>query len=127
LGLGKRTFSAPAPGTADVNTAHLLSQIQNGTQDQIQAAIGEAYSIFTGAADPFLNGQGANFNPGVWGYTTATLNFDGQTVVADIHFLRTGTIAGTVQNGQGVPIGARVRLTGIGPLATGLPSFIVRG
>ncbi|HLH54849.1 MAG TPA: carboxypeptidase regulatory-like domain-containing protein, partial [Verrucomicrobiae bacterium] len=127
LALGKKIFSAPGPGSVNVDTTRLVNQIQNGTQDQIQVAIGEAYSIFTGASDPFLNGQGSSFNPGVWGYNTATLSFDGQTVVADIQFLRTGTISGTVKNAQGVPIGARVRLTGIGPLPNGLPSFVVRG
>ena len=45
------------------------------------------------------------------------LDFDGQTVVADVRLLGAGTIGGVVKNGQGVPIGARVRLTGIGPAA----------
>ena len=44
-----------------------------------------------------------------------------------IQFLRSSTIAGRVLNGQGVPIGARVRLTGVGPLANGLPSTVIRG
>src|SRR5439155_9203809 len=41
-------------------------------------------------------------------------------------FLREGTIAGIVLNGQGVPIGGRVRLTGVGPLPDGSPGIIVR-
>src|SRR5207247_5364695 len=86
-----------------------------------------AAAIFTGAADPFLNGEGAAFNPITWGFNKANLRFDGQVVVADIRFLREGTVSGTVVNGQGVPIGARVRLTGIGPLPNGMPAIRVRG
>src|SRR5262249_34908539 len=55
------------------------------------------------------------------------LTFDGQTVAVDIRLLRPGTVSGIVLNGQGVPIGAKVRLTGIGPLPNGEPSFIIRG
>ena len=128
LNLGTYTVSAPAPltGPGD-NSDALLKKIASGNQDQLLAAIGEAFATFTGVNDPLLNGEGAAFNPLTWGFAKTTLSFDGQTAVADIHFLREGTIAGTVINGQGVPIGARVRLTGVGPLTNGDVGFIVRG
>ena len=111
LALNKYELSAPAPGTANTDTSGLVARIRNSeSEDQVQAAIGEAFAIFTGAADPFLNGQGATFNPLTWGFTATTLAFDGHTAVADIRYLRQGTIAGKVINGQGVPIGARVDL-----------------
>ena len=125
LGLGDYTLSAPAPGSATTDTTGLIDKIQGGNEDEIQAAIGEAARIFTGVTDPFLTGE--PFNPVTWGFTTAKLVFDGQTITADIHLLREGTVSGQVQNGQGVPIGAKVRLTGIGPLANGSPAFIIRG
>ncbi|HKS38859.1 MAG TPA: LamG-like jellyroll fold domain-containing protein, partial [Verrucomicrobiae bacterium] len=127
MSLGDYTVSAPAPPAQDTDAAGLISTLRDGSEEEIQAAIGEAFAIFTGAGDPYLNGEGANFNPGSWGFTRARINFDGETVVADIRFLREGTIAGTVLNGQGVPIGARLRLTGIGPLANGTPGVVIRG
>ena len=41
--------------------------------------------------------------------------------------LPAGSVPGYVRNADGVPVGARVRLTGIGPDAFGRPGFIVRG
>ncbi|MDB6036537.1 MAG: hypothetical protein JWM99_378, partial [Verrucomicrobiales bacterium] len=84
-----------------------------------------AFKIFAGLADPFLTGE--PFNPVTWGFTRTRIIFDGQTVVSDIRLLRPGTVSGKVLNGQGVPIGAKVRLTGVGPLPNGAPSFIIRG
>jgi concanavalin A-like lectin/glucanase superfamily protein/Big-like domain-containing protein/thrombospondin type 3 repeat protein len=125
----KYELSAPAPLTADTDVSGILKTLadKGSSEGEIQAAIGEAFAIFTGAADPFLNGEGATFNPLTWGFTDATVRGDGDDVVADIQFLREGTVSGTVLNGQGVPIGARVRLTGVGPLPNGKPGFIIRG
>ncbi len=125
LQLGGYQLSAPAPGTATTDTSGLVARIRTGSEEEIQAAIGEAFRIFTGLADPYLNPT--NFNPRTWGHSAARLAFDGQTVVSDIRFLREGTVSGRVLNAQGVPIGARVRLTGVGPLANGAPSTIIRG
>ena len=125
LGLDGYTLSAPGPEVAKTDTSGLLEKIRGGSSAEIEAAIGEAFKIFAGLTDPFLTGE--PFNPNTWGFTRTRLTFDGQTVVADIRFLRPGTVAGTVLNGQGVPIGAKVRLTGIGPLANGAPSFVIRG
>lgn len=127
LAPGKYTLSAPGPAVANTDTAPLLNQIRSGSEDEILAAIGEAFAIFTGASDPFLNGEGDRFNPLTWGYTETTIRFDQDLAVADIGFLREGTVSGVVLNPQGVPIGARVRLTGIGPLANGQPSMVIRG
>ncbi len=127
MGLGGYTLSAPGPAVATRDVSGLLSKIRTGTEEEILAAFQEALEIFTGVNDPFLNGEGANFNPATWGFTTARIDFDGQTANADIRFLREGTVRGVVVNAQGVPIGAQVRLTGLGPLANGAPSTVIRG
>lgn len=125
LGLDNYTLSAPAPGVAKTDTSGLIDRIRGGNETEILAAFGEALRIFTGVDDPFLNG--APFNPVTWGFTRAQLTFDGQTANADIRLLRPGTVSGVVLNGQRVPIGAKVRLTGLGPLANGAPSFVIKG
>ena len=126
LALGDYKLSAPGPAVADTDTSGLVDQIRGAqNSDQIMAAIGEAAAIFAGTTDPFLNGT--PFNPVTWGFNRTQLTFDGQTAVADIQLLRPGTVSGVVLNGQGVPIGAKVRLTGLGPLANGAPSFVIRG
>ncbi|MEX0326383.1 MAG: Ig-like domain-containing protein, partial [Puniceicoccaceae bacterium] len=129
LGLGRYEVSSPAPATGgDFDASDALNAIRQGNQEEILAAIGEAYAAFTGVDDPLLNGDGSTFNPRSWGYVNdIRLSFDGQTVVADIRHLGNSTVSGTVLNGQGVPIGARVRLTGIGPSLTGRPTMILRG
>jgi hypothetical protein len=125
LPLGNYTVSAPAPATAKTDTSGLISRIKNGNEAEIEAALGEAFRIFAGLTDPFLTGE--PFNPATWGFNRTQLTFDGQTAVADIRHLRPGTVGGMVLNGQGVPIGAKVRLTGIGPQANGEPTVIIRG
>ncbi|MEI7731986.1 MAG: Ig-like domain-containing protein [Verrucomicrobiota bacterium] len=128
MGLGNYTVSAPSPPVAETDVSGIMDKLKNGgSEEEIMAAIGDAFGIFTGATDPYLNGEADRFSPVGWGFSTASINFDGQTVQADIRALRSGTISGTVLNGQGVPIGARVRLTGIGPLANGMPSTVIRG
>lgn len=127
LGLDSYLVSAPSPPAEDRDVSGLISQIATGSQDEILAAIGEAFAIFTGVNNPYLNGGGDTFNPLTWGYAKTKLSFDGQVAVADIRYLREGTVPGTVLNGQGVPIGARVRLTGIGPLLNGDLGFVIRG
>jgi hypothetical protein len=126
LGLDDYTVSAPAPPVADVDLSDELASLSGDpSQDTIRAALDEAFRVFTGVNDPLLNG--VEFDPLSWGFTETSLDFDGQTVVADVQFLPVGTISGTVLNGQGVPIGARVRLTGVGPTNNGDVSFVVRG
>ena len=128
LGLGSYTLSAPANAVSpQLNTSALLDQIRSGNEDQILAAFEEAATVFVGANDPLLTGAQQNFRPSIWGYSPATIRFDGDNVNADVHFLIVGNVSGTVLNSQGVPIGARVRLTGLGPDLTGLPTVTIRG
>lgn len=127
LGLAAYELSAPAPPVAKTDTSGLLDQIANGSEDEVFAAIQDAFAIFTGASDPFLNGEGDAFSPDDWGFNKTALKFDGQTVVVDVRFLRKGSVSGTVINGQGVPIGAKVRLTGLAPKENGSPALRVRG
>ena len=128
VSLGGWTVSAPGPGTSSADVSGALNTLKNSaSEEELQTAIGQAYAVFTGVNDPYLNGSGASYNPLTWGFTKGNLAYDGQTAVADIRYLRQGTASGKVINGQGVPIGARVRLTGIGPLANGMPSIILRG
>ncbi len=128
MGLGGYTLSAPANATSPVlDLAQLQSQLSSGDQSQIMAAFQEAVTVFTGAEDPLITGADNNFDPVDWGYSTATLQFDGQSVQADIHYLPLGTVSGTVLNDQGVPIGATVELTGLGPDPTGAPTTTIRG
>ncbi|MDH7501179.1 MAG: Ig-like domain-containing protein, partial [Verrucomicrobiota bacterium] len=127
-GLGRYTVSAPANAVSpqlDVN--RLNEQIRSGNEDEILAAFEEAIRVFIGADDPLITGEQRNFRPVTWGYTEAWLQFDGQSVQANIRMLREGTVAGRVLNHQGIPIGARVRLTGLGTDLTGAPKITIRG
>jgi len=125
------TLSSSAAGapTAKTDVSGILKTLGDGgsSADEIKAAIGEAASIFTGASNPLLNGEGAAFNPLTFGFIKETLRFDRQVIVADIRFRPSGRIAGQVLNGQGVPIGAKVRLTSEGLLPDGQPGTVLRG
>lgn len=128
LPLGEYTVSAPANAVApQLNVAELGEQIRSGKEDQIMAAFKEAVRVFIGADDPIVNGEHYNFRPSFWGYTSAGIKFDGASANADVRFIPQGTVSGRVLNGQGVPIGARVMLTGIGPSLSGAPMQTVRG
>lgn len=128
LSLGNYTLSAPANATSpQLDQSSLSAQLSSGDESEILAAYQEAVTVFVGADDPLINGDDLNFAPSAWGYTTANLNYDGASVEADIHFIPQGSISGTVLNGQGIPIGAEVELTGIGPDPTGMPVMTVRG
>ena len=128
LGLANYTLSAPANAVApQIDENKLMAQIRSGDEEQILAAFEEAVRVFVGADDPLITGAHEKFRPSSWGYTTARLLFDGQNVNADIRFIVQGTVSGRVQNHQGVPIGTRVRLTGLGPSQTGEPSTTIRG
>ena len=128
LALGNYTVSAPGNAVApQLNESQLGQQIASGDENQILAAFKEAVTVFVGANDPLVNGEGLNFHPSSWGYTKTSIPFDGANVNADIRYIPQGTISGTVLNSQGVPIGARVRLTGLGPDSTGEPVVTIRG
>jgi len=128
LGLDTFSVSAPAPEVADTDVSGLIEQIQSGGEADVATAYEEAIKIFIGANDPFLSGNQANFRPSTFGFVeNVRIRFDGDNVLADIRYLPQGTVSGRVFNHQGVPIGARVRLTGIGPSATGRPQLTIRG
>jgi len=128
LGLGRYTLSAPANAVApQLNESELIAQIRSGDEDQILAAFEEAIRVFVGAEDPVVTGEHERFRPSSWGFTTAQIRYDNESVNADIRFLVQGTVSGRVLNHQGVPIGARVRLTGLGPSPTGQPTTTIRG
>jgi phage baseplate assembly protein gpV len=129
VGVKSWALSAPAPPVEDVEGKidNAISQIRNGDLDQIIAAIQTAFGVFTGASDPFLNGQGAGFNPARWGFIKdVNIDIDGRTRTVVLRFLPTARISGVVKNGQDVPIGARVRLTGVGPRPNGFPATRIR-
>jgi hypothetical protein len=124
---GAYDVSAPSPPVEEpFDGEGAAAALLGASSEEIAAIIGEAFAAFTGVNNPLLTG-GALFNPNVFGFKKAVkLNFDGATEVADITYLGPSKISGTVLNGQGVPIGARVRLTGIGPNNVGYPTFITR-
>jgi hypothetical protein len=128
LGLDDYTVSAPGPAVADTNVDPILDALKGSpSQEQLEAALTKTFEIFTGKNDPLLNGEGTRFSPLDWGFSKTALRFDGQSALVNVQFLPRGTVAGTVLNGQGVPIGAKVRLTGVGPTPVGDVGFVVRG
>ena len=124
---GAYDVSAPAPPVEEpFDGEGAAAALKDASAEEVAAIIGEAFSAFTGVNNPLLSG-GPPFNPNVFGFKKAvSLGFDGATEVADIRYLGPSKISGVVKNGQGVPIGARVRLTGIGPNGIGYPTFVTR-
>jgi Bacterial Ig-like domain/Carboxypeptidase regulatory-like domain len=123
---GDYTVSAPAPPVQKSNE-ELLEQISSGDDDEIIAAMTEAFTTYSGVNNPQLGGTNTVFNPGEWGFTKTSIIADGDVAEANVRYLRQGTVSGIVLNHQGVPIGAKVRLTGIGPLEDGSPGLMIRG
>lgn len=123
---GEYTVSAPAPPVS-ASEEELLEQLRSEENDQIMAALTEAFTRYSGVNTPSVGGTNTPFTPGSWGYTTTAIVADGDTGQANITYLRQGTVAGTVRNHQGVPIGAKVRLTGIGPAENGEPVMTLLG
>ena len=124
---GAYDVSAPAPPVEEpFDGEGAAASLLTASSEEVAAIIGEAFAAFTGVNNPLLSG-GPPFNPNVFGFKKAVrLDFDGETEVADIRYLGPSRISGVVKNGQGVPIGARIRLTGIGPDGIGYPNFVTR-
>jgi hypothetical protein len=124
---GAYDLSAPAPPVQEpFDGEGAAAKLKDASEEEVAAILGEAFAAFSGLNNPLLTG-GAPFNPNVFGFRKGVrLDFDGETEVADITYLGPSRLSGRVENGQGVPIGARVRLTGIGPNAVGYPTFITR-
>ena len=59
---------------------------------------------------------------GGFGWNRSRLFQDSTTAVADIRFLAQGTVAGRTVDGDGRPIGALTRITGLSVSRTGAPT-----
>lgn len=123
---GQYTVSAPAPPVSKTDE-ELMEELRSEDNEQIMAALTEAFTLYSGVNTPSLGGTNATFNPGSWGYTTTSILADGGIGQANITYLKQGTVSGIVLNHQGVPIGAKVRLTGIGPAENGEPVMTLLG
>ncbi|HYG23696.1 MAG TPA: carboxypeptidase regulatory-like domain-containing protein [Verrucomicrobiae bacterium] len=118
---GTYTVSAPAPPVKKP-IDELLENLDTASEDEIMAAVGEAFALYAGVTPATTN-----VNPGSWGYTKTTVLADGDTAAADVRYFPVGSVGGIVLNDQSVPIGARVRLTGIGRLENGAPGMTIVG
>jgi hypothetical protein len=108
-----------------------INDVSVPTADDVRAdpaaALAKALEAFMGINDPFLNGKGANFSAVSHDERSVVLNFDGDTRDLIFRIRPTGRVAGRVLNGQGVPIGATVRVTGEGLSAKMNPTVVIRG
>lgn len=118
---GEYTVSAPAPPvTKPVD--ELIEDLENASEDEIMAAVSDAFALYAGVTPTYTN-----VNPGTWGYTKTRVLADGDTGTADIRYFPVGSVSGIVLNDQSVPIGARVRLTGLGRAENGAPTMTIVG
>lgn len=128
MNLGPYVVSAPSPPVkpkADELAAAALDAV--GAAVRGDGGIGEASALVQDLASLYSQGTMArlaapDFNPGSWGFTETSLDFDGQTVNADIRLIEAGYLSGTVLNHQGVPIGADVSVRAFGPGKAGAPT-----
>jgi len=125
LPVGKRLqFSVPSESPP-------INELDLPTSDHVRAdpaaALAKALEAFMGINDPFLNGQGANFSPSSHDAKAVTLNFDGDSRELIFQIRPKGRVTGRVLNGQGVPIGAAVRVTGEGLSSKMNPTVVIRG
>lgn len=119
LPLDTYLLSAPAPMVVDVGAA--TGALASGDMGEIQSALTDVLGFYgSGFVDSAAQPVG-------YGYTTATLVADDQELQADIRYLETGPITGTVLNHQGTPIGARVVVSGTGRDRRGKPKTMELG
>lgn len=125
LPLGK-AVQLSAPGeNPPINSTAVPSA--SAIREDPEAALKSAVETFLGVKNPFLNGAGAEFSASTFDETAVTLNFDGETREVLLRMRPVGRIAGKVLNGQGVPIGAKVRVTGDGLSPKMDPGIVLRG
>ncbi|MGV3773442.1 MAG: MSCRAMM family protein, partial [Verrucomicrobiales bacterium] len=125
LPVGKRLqFSVPGE-LPPVNDTTVPSAEQVAADPA--AALTGALAVLMGLNDPFLNGAGANFASSTFDAKAVTLQFDGESRELVFTMRAKGSVSGQVLNGQGVPIGAAVRVTGEGLSANMAPTIVVRG
>ena len=121
-----RPFQLSAPSSnPPVNDPGVPTDAQ--VQSDPEAAFDQALKVFMGVNDPLLNGSGAEFSAASFDESLVVLNFDGETREVTFRMRPTGRIAGRVENSQGIPIGARVRVSGPGLSPKMNPTFVVRG
>ena len=108
-----------------------INDVSVPTADDVRAdpaaALAKALEAFMGINDPFLNGLGANFSASSHDEKSVVLNFDGDFRDLTFRMRPKGRVAGRVLNGQGVPIGAAVRVSGEGLSAKMNPTVVIRG
>lgn len=128
MGLGGYTVSAPAPPVkkdAEQLAADALDALgeaqAGGSFDEAGTLVGELVNRYVQGSVGRLSS--AEFLPGSWGFNQAALDFDGQTVVADIQYLPGASLAGVVVNSQDVPVGAEVTVRAFGPNKSGAPTM----
>ncbi len=125
LPVGKRIqFSVPSESPPINETAVPSSE---EVRSDPAAALARALETFMGINDPFLNGLGAVFQPSSHDDRAVTLNFDGDSREVIFRIRPKGRVTGRVLNGQGVPIGAAVRVSGEGLSAKMDPTIVIRG
>lgn len=128
MGLGGYVVSAPSPPVkkdGEQLAAEALDAVgsatRGGSLEEAAALVGQLANLYTQGSLGRLTTE--EFVPGSWGYNTTKLEFDGQTVVANIEYRPGASLAGTVVNHQDVPIGAEVMVRGFGPNKVGAPTM----
>lgn len=122
---GEYIVSAPSPPVTE-DTESLIDEALGRTDEEVLAAVGRAAdSIRTVIQRRY--GDAPLVPSGDFGFTRVVVRADGDVAQADIQFLPTGVVDGRVLNDQGVPIGARVRLTGLGLNERGEPATRILG
>ncbi|MCC6232403.1 MAG: carboxypeptidase regulatory-like domain-containing protein, partial [Verrucomicrobiales bacterium] len=124
LGLGGYLVSAPSPPVkvkADELASQAISALgeaqRGGSVDEAAALVGQLANLYAQGSLGRLTTT--PFTPGSWGFNTTQIDYDGQTVVANVRYLPSGRLSGTVVNHQDVPIGAEVKVTAFGPTKNG--------
>jgi hypothetical protein len=82
LAPGEYTVSAPAPPVSKTEN-ELLEELRSGEDDEIIAALTDAFTAYSGVNNPALGGTNAAYNPGSWGYTKTRIVADGEVAVAE--------------------------------------------
>jgi Tol biopolymer transport system component/protocatechuate 3,4-dioxygenase beta subunit len=122
---GDYLVSAPSPPTTEDPEEILNDALGRSEEEALAAVQRAANSVRTIVARRY--GEAGIVSGGNFGFTRTTVRADGDIVEANIQYLPTGEVAGHVLNDQGIPIGARVRLTGLGLNEKGEPATVKVG
>ncbi len=122
---GEYIVSAPSPPVTE-DTETLLNDALGQGDEEVLAAVGRAVDSIQTVINRRY-GDAPLVPSGAFGFTRVVVRGDGDVAQADIQFLPTGVVGGTVLNDQGVPIGARLRLTGLGLNERGEPVTRILG